>query len=204
MRQVKQINNSPEKELLDMLSIENPDEFMEIMQIYNDYPIKELTIHPRLQKDYYKNTPNLSVFQEALKSAKMPVCYNGDLFTLEDYERFCNQFPQVEAVMIGRGMLANPNLVGLMKNGTSLDKEVLRAFHDRILYEYQQILSGDRNLLFKMKELWFYMIHVFSDDGKYAKKIRKSERLSDYLIAVNGLFAEEEIVEKKDLILSKN
>ena len=28
MRQVKQINNSPEKELLDMLSIENQDEFI--------------------------------------------------------------------------------------------------------------------------------------------------------------------------------
>ncbi|MBE5960634.1 MAG: tRNA-dihydrouridine synthase family protein [Lachnospiraceae bacterium] len=186
------------------IGIDNPDEFMEIMQIYNDYPIKELTIHPRLQKDYYKNTPNLSVFKEALAIAKMPVCYNGDLFTLGDYERFHEQFPEVEAVMVGRGMLADPNLIGLMKNGTRLEKDVLRAFHDRILSEYQQILSGDRNLLFKMKELWFYMIHVFSDDGTYAKKIRKSQRLFEYLIAVDALFANEELIEKKDLILSKN
>ena len=40
-----------------------------------------------------------------------------------------------------------------------------------ILEEYIQISSGDRNVLFKMKELWFYMIDLFEDAEKIAKKI---------------------------------
>ena len=45
-----------------------------------------------------------------------------------------------------------------------------------------------------MKELWSYMIPMFSDNAKYAKKIRKSERLHDYDEAVSSLFREQEIL----------
>jgi len=50
-------------------------------------------------------------------------------------------------------------------------------------------------VLFRMKELWFYMIKIFSDNAKYAKKIRKSERLYDYDAAVLSLFVEQDILE---------
>ncbi len=70
----------------------------------------------------------------------------------------------------------------------------MKEFHDRIYNDYKNILSGERNVLFKMKELWFYMINVFTDNDKYAKKIKKSQRLSDYDEAVFRLFEEQEIV----------
>ena len=35
------------------------EEFEELLEIYNKYPLKELIIHPRIQKDYYKNSPKL-------------------------------------------------------------------------------------------------------------------------------------------------
>ena len=46
-----------------------------------------------------------------------------------------------------------------------------------------------------MKELWGYMIHIFSDNKKYDKKIKKSQKLSDYNEAVLILFMEQEIIE---------
>jgi hypothetical protein len=46
-----------------------------------------------------------------------------------------------------------------------------------------------------MKELWFYMIPAFSDNVKYAKRIKKSERLCDYDEAVSSLFREQDILE---------
>ena len=73
---------------------DDPEEFEELLGIYNKYPLKELIIHPRVQTDYYKNHPNLEVFAQALEKAKVPVCYNGDLFTEELYEDFRKQFPQ--------------------------------------------------------------------------------------------------------------
>lgn len=175
---------------------DEPEEFYDLIEIYNKYPMEELIIHPRTQKDFYNNTPNLKVFKDALALSKNPVCYNGDIFTVKDYKEFTTNFQSVKTVMIGRGLLANPGLIGSIKNNTKLEKKLLKDFHDTIYEDYKRILSGDRNVLFKMKELWFHMIPMFSNNAKYAKKIRKSERLYDYEAAVLSLFREQDILEK--------
>ncbi|MDO5293223.1 MAG: tRNA-dihydrouridine synthase family protein [bacterium] len=175
------------------LGIEDPEEFYKIMEVYNKYKISELIIHPRVQKDFYKNTPNLTVFRQALEMSKNPVCYNGDIFTPQDYQRFIKEFPSVDRVMLGRGIIANPGLINEIKTGKTMDKECLKAFHSELLREYKQLLSGDRNVLFKMKEVWFYLSHIFEDSEKLAKKIRKTEKMADYEAAVANIFAAKEL-----------
>lgn len=165
-----------------------PEEFYELLQIYNKYPIEELIVHPRVQTDFYKNTPNWEMFRYAAAESKNPICYNGDIFSVEDYKKFYAAFPNVDTVMCGRGAIANPALIDEIDCGKKLEKETLRAFHDTIYAEYQTISSGERNVLFKMKELWFYMIQLFADSEKAAKKIKKAERLKDYEKAVDSLF----------------
>lgn len=174
---------------------DQPEEFYELIKIFNKYPIEELIIHPRIQKDFYKNKPNLNIFKEALILSKNPVCYNGDIFTVKDFEKFSVDFPSVGTVMLGRGLITNPGLINDIINHVKLDKNIVKDFHDKIYEDYKSILFGDRNVLFKMKELWFYMIPLFSDNGKYAKKIKKSERLYDYDEAVSSLFREQDILE---------
>ncbi|KZL90316.1 tRNA dihydrouridine synthase [Clostridium magnum] len=173
---------------------DQPEEFYNLIEIFNKYPIEELIIHPRIQKDFYKNKPNLKIFRDALILSRNPVCYNGDIFTVKDYKEFSADFHSVETLMIGRGLLANPGMISDIKNNTKLEKELLKDFHDKIYEDYKGILFGDRNVLFKMKELWFYIIPMFSDNAKYAKKIRKSERLYDYDAAVLSLFREQDIL----------
>lgn len=172
-----------------------PEEFYELIEIFNKYPLEELIIHPRLQTDYYKNHPDMEVFRDAVRLSKNPLCYNGDIFTAGDYENFTEAFPEVEAVMLGRGLIANPCLFEEIKGQSFLDKQRFMAFHDEILGGYSEAVSGERNVLFKMKELWIYMSCVFDDSGKYAKKIRKAERMGDYLDAVHRLVEEKEIVQ---------
>ena len=87
---------------------ESPEEWIRLLEIYNQYPMEELIIHPRIQTDFYKNTPNLEMFEYAVKNSKNPLCYNGDICTKEEYETICNRFPEVPSVMIGRGILKNP------------------------------------------------------------------------------------------------
>lgn len=82
---------------------DNPEEFYELIKIFNHYPISELIIHPRTQKDYYKNQPNWNIFADAVKQSKHPLCYNGNLFTISDYQRFTETFQTVPTVMFGRG-----------------------------------------------------------------------------------------------------
>ncbi|MDD3172542.1 MAG: tRNA-dihydrouridine synthase family protein [Herbinix sp.] len=178
---------------------DEPEEFYDLIEIFNKYPIEELIIHPRIQKDFYKNKPNLVIFKDALSLSKNRVCYNGDIFTVKDYAKFRADFPDVDTLMLGRGVLANPGLIGGLTNNIKLDKELLKEFHDKIYEDYKKILFGDRNILFRMKELWFYMIFVFSDNAKYAKKIKKSEHCCDYEKAVASLFREQDILANLDI-----
>ena len=110
------------------------------------------------------------------------------------------QFPKTEKVMLGRGILQDPGLAGKLKNtGNSQDrrvkKQTLREFHDEICDGYKGVMSGDRNTLFKMKELWGYMGKSFTNPEKYLKKIRKTERLAEYYVIVDALFREQELLE---------
>ncbi len=170
----------------------SPEEWTELMEIYNRYPIKELIIHPRIQRDFYNNIPNLEVFESALTQSKNPVVYNGDIFSDGDFRRFQERFPAVKTVMLGRGLIQNPELAQALREERSseiFDKTRLKRFHDELLKQYCELMSGERNVLFRMKELWFYMIRLFPDQPKTEKKIKKAARLAEYRAAVDELLA---------------
>lgn len=173
---------------------DSPEEFYELIKIYNKYPLEELIIHPRTREDFYGNKPNLDVFKDALSLSKAEVCYNGDIFTSDNYNNLVKEFPKVKKIMLGRGILANPGLIGEIKEGTFIDKKVLREFHDEILNNYIELFKEEKNAIFRMKELWGYMIYIFSDNKKYAKKIKKAQKLKEYNEAVSSLFQEQEII----------
>lgn len=184
---------------------EDPEEFTQLLEIFNRYPLAQLIIHPRVQTDFYRNTPNTSVFAQALANSRNPVCYNGDLFSREKIENFRQQYPSVEAIMLGRGLLVNPALAeGLgdengggqaetaqfHTGGACPDSDRLIGFLDRLVTDYSRVLSGERDVLFKMKELWFYLGKGFPDGEKYVKKIRKAQNLTEYQAAVRQLMKE--------------
>ena len=194
------------------IGMEHPEEGYTLMKIYNQYPISEVIIHPRTRKEFYKGEPHLDVFGELLAMSKHPVCYNGNLFTVRDYEQFRARFPQVERVMIGRGVLADPGLMRRLKSlehaqktgedasrkendmeqpGSEIyrtGKQELRAFHDTIFQQYREIFDEDKNAIFHMKELWSYLMHSFEGSESYAKKIRKTSSLNEYRCEVGNLF----------------
>lgn len=182
------------------IGLDEPEEFEALLEIYNRYPLTELIIHPRLQIDYYKNHPNLEVFRLAVEKCVHPLCYNGDLFTVADVERFCQQFPSVERVMLGRGVIANPALFRELRGGKPLNKQELRAYHEALLETHGAVLYGERPLLFKMKEFWHYMICVFDNAEKYAKRIRKAQRVSDLQTVIADLFRDCELKEERRYI----
>ena len=183
---------------------ERPDEFYELIKIYNKYPMEELIIHPRTREDFYGNKPNFEVFKDALSLSVNKVCYNGDIFTVEDHNKLIETFPKVDTIMIGRGLLANPGLINEIKNNINIDEQSLRNFHDYILNEYIELYPQETGVLFKMKELWSYMIYIFSNGEKYIKKIRCSQNLGEYNNVISNLFMEEEIIKGAGLFSKRS
>ncbi len=179
-------------------------EFSELLEIFEQFPLEELIIHPRLRQEFYNGTPHMEVFQGAAEYTKLKLCYNGDLIYKEQIEQLCRmwQLPEegkttTEAVMLGRGVLRNPGILQLIQDGTMPDKCVIKEFHDRLYNDYREIMPGERPTLFKMKELWSYMGTLFTGwEECRAKQIRKANRLSDYELIVKQLFRDESYVEE--------
>lgn len=176
------------------IGIENPEEFWAILPIYNKFPIYKLIVHPRVQQEFYRGEPHMELLHQISNLTDLRISYNGDLFTVNRIREFEKSYPQIQSIMIGRGVIADPSMVGFLKQGKPLTKELLRAFHDLILTDYLEISSGDRNALFKMKELWFYMNTLFQSPDAYFKKIKKAGKMAEYQTAVNQLFQEQELV----------
>lgn len=170
------------------------EEFPELLEIFNKYPLEELIIHPRTQRQYYKGMPDLDMFAWAVSHSRNPVCYNGDIFGKEGYEAWRVKFPDVGRLMLGRGLLMNPGLAELLEGEVMPDKEKIREFHECLYQAYREHMPGDRVVLFKMKELWLYLIQIFSEPKAYAKRIRKAQTLKAYEAAVRELFGEQEII----------
>lgn len=174
------------------IGMEAPEEWRLLLAIYENYPMEELIIHPRLQQEGYAGTPHMEAFAEAASRLTCPLCYNGDITSPASLMRLRERFPNLETVMLGRGILQNPALLSQIKCPTSCDAELstLRAFHDTLLSRYREIMSGDTNTLYKMKDLWTFLGRSFSDADRHLKKIKKADSISDYKIAVGNLFRE--------------
>lgn len=168
------------------IGMEDAEEFYRLLKIYNKYPLKELIIHPRLQTDYYKNTPNMELFRESIELSKAPLCYNGDLFIVEEIQKFEEEFPKIENIMLGRGILKTPSLL-IELQGEERNLKLWKEFLAELCERYEEELSGERNVLFKMKELWFYLFQSIPDNEKYVKAMRKSKNLAEYRFLVNEI-----------------
>lgn len=172
------------------IGLHNSDDWMKLMEIYNEYPIKELTIHPRTQKDFYGGHPDMEAFRAGYAMSKNPVCYNGDLCTVEDVRRIEEAFPDLSSIMIGRGMLMNPGLIGELKGQKPADLAKIKAYHDALRIRYTERLSGEKPVLFKMKEFWVYLGQSYPEKEKVLKKIKKCQRLTEYDALAREVFYE--------------
>ena len=124
-------NGGPRISIKTRLGLENLDNACAIMELYNHYPVAELIVHPRCQKDLYKVPVHPDIFEECMKVTRHPVCYNGDIFSKDQYilwrERFSeDKFPQIGAVMLGRGLIANPALCREILGGKKASKAELK------------------------------------------------------------------------------
>lgn len=166
------------------LGMMEAEEFPKILDILNQYPIKELTIHPRVRKQFYKGGVDMDMFRYALQNSKNPLCYNGNLRTLSEVRAFEQAFPQVEAVMIGRGLVGNPAMFH-----PEVDAAAIRAFHDALLETYIEAFGSARNAIFRLKENWHCMILLFEGSEKLWKKLRKTTDIAEYRAITAEIFA---------------
>ena len=157
------------------LGLENPEDFVSLLEVFNRYPIKELTIHPRVRKDFYKEPVRGEWFRYAYENSKNPLCYNGNIMTRDQADSVSVQYSGVDAVMIGRALIADP---GMLCGGTTA--EALEGFLAELTEEYIREFGSARNAMFRLKENWGFLRHRFENSDKLWKQLRKTTDIHEY------------------------
>lgn len=165
------------------LGLEDPEEFPALLEVFNRYPIKELTIHPRVRKQFYDDSVHMEQFDYAVANSKNPLCYNGDILSRKQAESIAANYPQVEAVMIGRGLVADP---GMLSGGT--DPAALEAFMNELLTVYEVAFGGSRNAIFRLKENWGFLHSRFEGCDKLWKRLRKTTDAAEFKAITAEIF----------------
>ena len=178
------------------IGLKYPDEVLDLLPIFNRFPMEELIIHPRTGAQMYEGKVDLDIFEQCLGLSKHRVVYNGDIDSFEKFELLSKRFGSVDRWMLGRGLLANPFLAEKIKFKTEkpyAEKvKIIRTFHDHLFDEYLKILSGPSHITNKMKAVWTYLGGFFEDGAKIKKRIWKTHHRDNYLDVVNKIFDETE------------
>ena len=157
------------------LGLEKSEEFPAILEVLNRYPIKELTIHPRVRKQFYDGTVDMEMFDYAVKNSRNPLCYNGDILSLEQVTQLQEKYPEVQSVMIGRGLIADPGMLS-----GSADKAALEGFMNELMAVYEVEFGGSRNAIFRLKENWGFLHERFEGCDKLWKRLRKTTDAAEF------------------------
>ena len=175
------------------IGIKDPREFTDILPVLNKYPFSNVIIHPRVRTQMYNGIPDMDIFRWAYENSSNPVSYNGNIFDVEDYERIKKEFPKLQEIMIGRGLVSNPALVREIRGGSKITGEELKRLAESMEQAYKCEIPSEIQIMHKMKELWFYIGGNFRiKDGtapdKYIHKIKVSRSLPEYRNAVRELY----------------
>ena len=195
----------------------SPDEIDAIIPIFNRFPLSELIIHPRIGKQLYKGEADAERFKALIPQINAPLVYNGDIVSVESFERIQKQVHPINQFMLGRGLLANPFLAEDIKasviarrndeaiqKSVSLDcfvprndakrvSEKTERLHNYVIDLYEDRLhhaGGSPKVLGRMKELWSYLMNSFEEPQVVWRKIKKINALKEYEDAVETIFKE--------------
>lgn len=176
-------------------------ELLDLLPVFNQYPLAELIVHPRTGRQRYDGAVDLEAFEQVLGATNLPVVYNGDIQTVEDFAYLSGRFKTVDRWMIGRGCLKDPFLPEAIRSGAEGENnrmERLRRFHNDLFDRYRTLLSGPRHLLDRMKGVWRYLALLFENPDKIAKAVFKTKSIAAYQDLVTRLLGgEARIAEKR-------
>ena len=157
------------------IGFSSPEEFPALLEVFNRYPVAELTVHPRVRTQFYKGAVDTEAFAHAYASSRAPLCYNGDLTSLKSIEAIAAAFPNVKSVMLGRGLIADP---GMLCGGTKA--EALEPFMEELLARYTEAFGSERNAMFRLKENWGMLESRFAGGEKLFKQLRKTTDFAQF------------------------
>ena len=136
------------------LGLKSPDEIFNLIPVLNNYPLLNVTIHPRTGRQQYTGQVDLDTLSRALPLLHHKVIYNGDICTPADYRRISQRLPSIQEFMIGRGILYDPLLPLKIKKGQPDNPAATLHFVQELLNAIQELPIREESRMRKTKEYW--------------------------------------------------
>ncbi|MBY0404970.1 MAG: tRNA dihydrouridine synthase DusB [Cyanobacteria bacterium] len=162
----------------------NSMNYLEFGKMCQDSGASMITLHARTRAQGYQPGCKWEAFGELKSALNIPVIANGDINTLEDAHHIVSTYG-VDGVMIGRGALGEPWLIGhideAFKTGIlpappTLEKRLSMAMkHAQLLADYKGIEFGIKEM---RKHLAWY-IKGFPNASTYRHQLTTVNSLED-------------------------
>lgn len=178
------------------LGQDSPDEAFALLPILNNAPLTQITLHPRLGRQQYKGALDIPSFEKFYNECRHPLVYNGDITNVGQIRKIELGYPKLAGIMIGRGLLARPNLAAEYKAATDAnavsENELLSKIlkmHGKLYEHTRSTYQGDSQILSHIRSFWDYLEP--SLPKKVFKKIQKAGKLNEYNAAIQSLNMEQ-------------
>lgn len=164
----------------------------EIFDFLNNFPLFEVSsviVHPRVAAQLYKGKADVSVYKMCLQQfPQFNFIYNGDIDGVESFQQKCDNFPNQQKWMIGRGLLKNPALGKEIKsrnfnNCENFTERLNFAF--ALIAEIEKTSKNKEHALNRVKVQLKMLLDADENTRKKSKKIQKAKsvvEINDLLI----------------------
>jgi len=177
------------------LGYNSPDEFYKLVDVYNDFPLESLIIHPRIGTQMYEGEMLLGVLDQTIAQINQKIVFSGDISDYLSYESLKTRYPQIDEWMLGRGVLSNPFLPEWIKTGkiSSDEKQTRQSLyhlHEELNCELRDKMKRERPHLNKMKDFWSYFARWFEQDEAIFATLARMGSIEDFLEYAKKIFNE--------------
>ena len=145
-----------------------------------------IAIHGRTKEQRYSGDADWDAIAEVKSMVKIPVIGSGDVKTVSDIQRM-KQHTNCDAVMIGRGAIANPWIfMGLDREQVS--PELLKqTIHEHLHKSVQFYGEEDGQRLFRKYAVQYLLLKTLDRDSR--KEILKERPTGEFLELLNQVYA---------------
>lgn len=170
------------------MGYEHCREILDVFPVLEKYPIKNIGIHARIGAQLYKGGVDLEGFQRCIDHCGQKLYYNGDITSVAVFEELAERFPSIDHWMLGRGLIADPFLPGMIKEQTHVypeDKmDLFSKYIDTLFASAEKKLTGEKAVIRNMLSYWEYFSVLFPNPTKVVKMIKKAKTYEAYDAAV--------------------
>lgn len=145
-----------------------------------------VAVHGRTKEQRYAGNANWDAIAEVKALLKIPVVGSGDVRSVADIERFKNH-AKVDAVMIGRGAIANPWIFSRMDRNQITPQMMRELVHKHLARCVEFYGDEDGSRLFRKYAVQYLLMHTLTRDER--KEILKPRPAGEFAKMLDQIYA---------------